>query len=115
MLLISSPQNPHIKRIKALQEKARKRKEEGAFIIEGEKEIRHALASNFQLEQLYFKEKAEISEDLIQSALKESIRLSSLLFERFVLPFHGFSDSTLQIAQPRKYSIASAQSISLSC
>ena len=76
MLLISSPQNPHIKRIKALQEKARKRKEEGAFVIEGEKEIKHALASNFQLEQLYFKEKAEISEDLIQSAPKESIRLA---------------------------------------
>lgn len=106
MLLISSPQNPHIKRIKALQEKARKRKEEGAFIIEGEKEIRHALANNFQLEQLYFKEKAEISEDLIQSAPKDNIRLSSLLFKRLC---YRTTSKALAIALCKSHSIENIQ------
>ena len=50
MLLISSSQNIHFKRVKALQEKARKRKEEKRFIIEGEKEIMHALEGGFELE-----------------------------------------------------------------
>lgn len=106
MLLISSPQNPHIKRIKALQEKARKRKEEGAFVIEGEKEIRHALASNFQLEQLYFKEDAEVSVDLIHSAPKESISLSTLLFERLC---YRASSKALAIAVCKSHSLETIQ------
>ena len=49
MLLISSPQNAHFKRVKSLQEKARKRKEEQCFVIEGEKEILHALEGGFRI------------------------------------------------------------------
>ena len=83
MLLISSSQNIHFKRVKALQEKARKRKEEKRFIIEGEKEIIHALEGGFELEQLYLKEghipKKEIEENKRKN---EDIVMVSSLFER---------------------------------
>lgn len=56
MLHLSSAQNTHIKRIKALQEKSRKRKLENAFCVEGEKEIRHAIDAGYAFEAFYFHE-----------------------------------------------------------
>ena len=53
MQFISSPQNGHIKELKTFQEKAKKRKQEQVFCIEGEKELRHALAGGFQLKTVF--------------------------------------------------------------
>lgn len=51
---IESTQNPQIKSILQLQEKARNRKKEGLFIIEGLREIELARAGNYQLETILF-------------------------------------------------------------
>ena len=83
MLLISSSQNIHFKRVKALQEKARKRKEEKRFVIEGEKEIVHAMEGGFELEQLYLKEgHIPVKEIENNKRVNEDIVMVSSLFER---------------------------------
>ncbi|MBB1140912.1 RNA methyltransferase [Myroides sp. WP-1] len=51
---IESVQNPLIKSILQLQEKARNRKKEGLFIIEGVREIELAHVGNYQLDTLLF-------------------------------------------------------------
>ena len=51
---IESVQNPLIKSILQLQEKARNRKKEGLFIIEGIREIELANAGNYQLKTMLF-------------------------------------------------------------
>lgn len=51
---ISSIQNDRIKTLVQLQEKSRARKKSGLFVIEGEREIRLALESGFDLQQMYF-------------------------------------------------------------
>lgn len=56
MQFISSPQNGHIKELKAYQDKAKKRKQESVFCIEGEKEIRHALKGGFRLKTVFVKQ-----------------------------------------------------------
>jgi len=51
---IESTQNPLIKSIIQLQDKARNRKKEGLFIIEGLREIELALAGQYEIETLLF-------------------------------------------------------------
>ena len=83
MLFISSSQNIHFKKVKVLQEKARKRKEEKRFVIEGEKEINSALDGGFELEQLFLKE-GHLPDKKIKEnkRKKEDIVMVSSLFER---------------------------------
>lgn len=51
---ISSIQNPVIKRLFQLQEKSRARKKEGAFIVEGVREIQLAVKGGFKIEELFY-------------------------------------------------------------
>ncbi|MBC7522946.1 MAG: RNA methyltransferase [Flavobacterium sp.] len=52
MKIISSPQNPIIKALLQLQEKAKTRKQTRTFIFEGKREIQLALKGNYELESV---------------------------------------------------------------
>ncbi len=54
MKVIASTQNPFIKSLIQLQEKAKARKQSGLFLIEGLREIELALKGNYQLETVLF-------------------------------------------------------------
>lgn len=54
MKQISSSQNPYIKSLVLLQEKAKARKHSGTFLIEGMREIELALKGNFEIETVLF-------------------------------------------------------------
>ena len=51
--LITSAQNPKIKRLLALQEKSRLRREEGIFVVEGRREVERCLDAGFELDSLF--------------------------------------------------------------
>ncbi len=51
--MITSPQNPLIKRLLSLKNK-RDRDQEGCFVIEGEKEIIYALQANIRIDTLFY-------------------------------------------------------------
>lgn len=51
---ITSPNNPEIKSLLLLQEKARERKKTGSFVVEGLREINLALSGGYTLQSLYF-------------------------------------------------------------
>lgn len=103
MLLISSPQNAHFKRVKSLQEKARKRKEEQCFVIEGEKEILHAQAGGFELIQLYLKEGHQPDSSIKHSTKTEDIKMVSSLFERLC---YRTTSTVLAIAKCKSHALA---------
>ena len=54
MKQITSVQNPYIKSLLLLQEKAKARKQTGSFLIEGKREIELAIKGNFEIETLLF-------------------------------------------------------------
>ena len=54
MKQITSVQNPFIKSLVQLQEKAKIRKQTGTFLIEGKREIELALKGNYALETVLF-------------------------------------------------------------
>ena len=54
MKQITSVQNPYIKSLVQLQEKAKVRKQTGTFLIEGKREIELALKGGYVLETVLF-------------------------------------------------------------
>ena len=51
--LITSAQNPKLKRLLALQEKSRLRREEGVFVVEGRREFEHCIAAGFVADSVF--------------------------------------------------------------
>lgn len=52
--LLSSTQNPRIKRLIALTQKSAERRREGVFVVEGRREIDHCVEAGFEVETLFY-------------------------------------------------------------
>ena len=51
--VITSPSNPKIKRLLALQQKSSARREAGLFIVEGQRELQHCIDAGFEIDTLF--------------------------------------------------------------
>ena len=51
--IITSAQNPKIKRLLALQQKSSERRSEGLFVVEGRREIEHCLEAGYEIDTLF--------------------------------------------------------------
>ena len=51
--IITSPQNPRIKHVVALQQKSSLRREEGLFVVEGQREIEHCIACGYEVVEVF--------------------------------------------------------------
>ena len=78
MKQITSIQNPFVKNLVLLQDKAKTRKQSGTFIIEGQREIELALKGGYEIETLLIcAELSGKSENLkIQIAAHQKIEIS---------------------------------------
>ena len=63
---ITSIQNSYIKSLIKLQEKARERKKQGLFIIEGKREISLAISSEYEFDSILFCQKIISEKEIIQ-------------------------------------------------
>ena len=51
--IISSVQNPKVKRVLALQQKSSERRKEGVFVVEGQRELSHCMEAGFELDTVF--------------------------------------------------------------
>ena len=51
--LITSPSNPKIKRLLALQQKSSARREAGLFVVEGQRELQHCIDAGFSIDTIF--------------------------------------------------------------
>ena len=51
--IISSLQNPKVKHVVALQQKSSLRREEGLFVVEGQREIEHCIGCGYEINSLF--------------------------------------------------------------
>lgn len=51
--IVTSVQNTRIKHVVALQQKSSLRREEGLFVVEGQREIEHCIACGYEVEELF--------------------------------------------------------------
>ena len=51
--VISSLQNPKVKRLLLLQQKSQQRRDEGVFVVEGRRELQHCIEAGYEVESVF--------------------------------------------------------------
>lgn len=106
MKQITSSQNPFIKSLIQLQEKAKSRKQSGNFLIEGKREIELAIKGNYELETvLYLPEliSAEQLTKITQNAI-ELIEISKEVYQK--LAYRDTTEGILAVAKIKSLALS---------
>ena len=105
MIQITSIQNPLIKSLVLLQEKAKARKQSGTFLIEGKREIELAIKGNYQLETILFLPEL-ITENEINKLVKSKVELIEITKEVYQkLAYRDTTEGILAVAKTKTLSL----------
>ena len=100
MRQISSVQNPFIKSLVQLQEKAKARKQAGTFLIEGKREIELAIKGNYEIESILFL--PELVSEAELAALSPRIQLIEITKEVYQkLAYRDTTEGILAVAKTK--------------
>lgn len=106
MKQITSVQNPYIKSLLQLQEKAKVRRQTGTFLIEGKREIELALKGGYVLETILFVDELmsinEINSLKISSV--EKIEISKEVYQK--LAYRDTTEGILAVAKTKSLSLS---------
>ena len=106
MKQITSVQNPFIKSLVLLQEKAKARKESGTFLIEGQREISLAIKSGFEIVTVLFLPEL-ISEVEISNLTKKPIELIEISKEVYQkLAYRDTTEGILAVAKTKSLQLS---------
>jgi TrmH family RNA methyltransferase len=108
---ITSVQNPFIKTIIQLQEKAKARKQSGLFIIEGKRELQLAIKGGYKIESVLFLSEMVSNDELqlISKNADELIEISKEIYQKI-----AYRDSTEGIIATAKTKSTSLSDLKLS-
>ena len=96
MKQITSSQNPYIKSLVLLQEKAKERKQSGTFLIEGMREIELALKGNYEIETVLFLPEL-ISNNQIIKLSNNLIEISKEVYQK--LAYRDTTEGIIAVAK----------------
>ncbi|MDP5105328.1 MAG: RNA methyltransferase [Polaribacter sp.] len=102
---ITSIQNTYIKNLLKLQEKARERKKQGLFIIEGKREISLAVAASYKIDAVLFLPEL-ISENEILHLFNENINrieISKEVYQK--LAYRDSTEGIIAVAKTKDFSL----------
>ena len=101
---IASIQNPYIKSLLQLQEKAKARKQTGTFLIEGIREVELALKGNYELETLLFcTEIFNLSENPRIGKSENLIEISKEVYQK--LAYRDTTEGILAVAKTKSLAL----------
>jgi TrmH family RNA methyltransferase len=106
MKQITSVQNPFIKSLVLLQEKAKARKQSGTFLIEGQREIALAIKGGYEIETILFLPEL-ISETQIAKLTRkqiETIEISKDVYQK--LAYRDTTEGILAIAKTKSLQLS---------
>jgi len=105
MKQITSSQNPFIKSLIQLQEKAKSRRQTGTFLIEGMREIELAIKGRYALETILFLPEL-VSEDQINTFKKdcELIEISKEVYQK--LAYRDTTEGILAVAKTKSLQLS---------
>ena len=101
MKQITSAQNPYIKSLLLLQEKAKARKQSGTFLIEGIRELELAIKGKYEIETLLFVSDilAEKTIAKFTKAATETIEISKEVYQK--LAYRDTTEGILAVAKTK--------------
>ncbi|WP_338377049.1 RNA methyltransferase [uncultured Flavobacterium sp.] len=106
MKQITSIQNPYIKSLVQLQEKAKARKQTGTFLIEGKREIELAIKGNYEIETILFLREL-ISENQLNSLTTKqlnTIEISKEVYQK--LAYRDTTEGIIAIAKTKNLALS---------
>ena len=106
MKQISSVQNPFIKSLVQLQEKAKSRKQSGTFLIEGQREITLALKGGYTLQTILFVPEIISFENIVSQVNQkvEYIEITKEVYQK--LAYRDTTEGVLAIAETKPLLLA---------
>lgn len=111
MKQITSSQNPFIKSLVLLQEKAKARKQSGQFLIEGIREIELAIKGNYQLDTLLFVpevfSEAETKKLASKNSSAEIIEISKEVYQK--LAYRDTTEGIIAVAKTKSHDLSELQ------
>ena len=106
MKQITSVQNPYIKSLVLLQEKAKARKQSGTFLIEGQREISLAIKGGYEIDTILFYPEL-ISEIEINKLTKKQFNLIEINKEVFEkLAYRDTTEGVIGIAKSKSLNLS---------
>lgn len=99
--LLTSAQNPKIKRIVQLSTKAKERRLANTIVIEGFREIKMALEAGFEVTELYFCRELDANQSIagwLASSKLHTIEVSKNVFDK--VAYRENSDGLIALAKP---------------
>jgi TrmH family RNA methyltransferase len=100
---ITSAQNPFIKSLVQLQEKAKVRKQTGRFLIEGKREIELAQKGGYELETVLFLKALIDSETLSLFKANECIEINKEVYQK--LAYRDSTEGILAVAKTKSHEL----------
>ena len=108
MKQISSVQNPFIKSLMLLQEKAKARKQSGTFLMEGQREISIAIKGGYQIETVLFLPEICTEKEASQLApTAELIEINKEVFQK--LAYRDTTEGILAVAKTKSTLLSDLQ------
>ena len=105
MKQITSIQNPFIKSLVLLQEKAKARKQTGTFLIEGKREIEIAMKGGYEMESLLFLPELISEKEACQlSKSAELIEISKEVYQK--LAYRDTTEGILAVAKTKSLQLS---------
>ncbi len=105
--LITSLQNPKVKRLVLLQQKSSERRKGGLFVVEGQREVEHCLEAGYELDSLYY------CLELSTQSLPEqgssfrfqgsSFKVSQAVYEK--IAYRGSTEGVLAVVKSRSLTL----------
>lgn len=106
---ITSIQNPYVKNLLKLQEKARERKKQGRFIIEGKREITLAISSNYEFETILFSPEI-ISENEVLHLFNANVNRIAITKEVYQkLAYRDSTEGIIAVTKATSFSLENIQ------
>ena len=99
---LSSLQNPIVKKILLLKDKARERKKTGLFVLEGKREIELAVKGGYKIQTLLF-EPSLFTKEEVQSSfnfVSECISVSKEVYQK--IAYRGTTEGAIAIVEAKK-------------
>ena len=97
--IITSVQNARIKHVVALQQKSSLRREEGLFVVEGQREIEHCIACGDEIVEVFTVDGLRFTDDY------PATRVSPQVYEK--MAYRGSTEGIIAIAKCKDHSISS--------
>ena len=100
--IITSVQNARIKHVVALQQKSSLRREEGLFVVEGQREIEHCIACGYEVVEVYLRSKecGVRSENTLLPTI-----VSPQVYEK--MAYRGSTEGIIAVVKSRDHSLSS--------